>query len=215
MERFLINTMRVLFLYSFFFIFITGYSQKKIIHSIELDPKTDIVYFDLDKVFNINLKTTTSDIITINAFSEGEYANHFVVNEKNTGRQLNITGSIAFSFPNNQDKLSAHKVHAIDIEIEIPENLKVIIRSDIGNLKVAGNYKTFFGDLMSGNCYLEDIQGNITVQTIKGGINLITKEGTINAFSKYGVVNTSKMTSGKSIFLLKSLKGDINVKQSK
>lgn len=207
--------MRILFFSFFFFFFITGFSQKKITHSIELSSQTTIVYFDLDKVFNIKLKTTTSDFIVINAYSEGEYANHFVVNEKNEGRQLTITGSIAFSFPNNQDKLSAHKVHAIDIEIQIPENLKIILRSDIGNLKVVGKYNTFFGDLMSGNCYLENTRGNITIQTVKGDIDLTTREGTINAYSKYGVVNTSEITSGKSVFVLKSLKGDINVKHSK
>lgn len=200
----------------FFFLVTTmAFSQKKIIHSNELDANTEVVYFDMDKVFNINITTTASDVIVIKASSEGEYANHFVVNEKYEGNQLNIIGSIAFSFPNNQDKLSAHKVHAIDIEIQIPKHLKIILRSDIGNLKVAGSYKTFFGDLMSGNCYLKNIQGNITIQTVKGDINLKAQEGTIEAFSKYGRVNTSKITSGKSIFTLKSLKGDINVKQSK
>jgi len=192
-----------------------SFSQKRIAKTITIPNTVSTLNIYLDKVFTISLNTHNKDIITFSATSEGEYANHFVVTEKTTDTIIDIKGRIAFTFPNNQDKLSAHKVHAISITITVPERLLTYIKSDIGNLNAQGTFKILATDFLSGNCYLENTSGNINIQTVNGTINLIAKNGFVNASTKKGILVQEKIPSGKSSYSLKSINGNINVIHSK
>lgn len=190
-------------------------AQKKIEKTLVLDKYISAVVFDLEHVFSINLKSTKSSKITIKAISEGEYANHFVVTEETIDDLITVTGRIAFTFPNNQDKLSAHKVYAIAIEISVPEELEVTLNSDIGNLDARGFYKTLVTNFMSGNCVLNNVSGNLLIQTVNGNILLTAENGQVFTESRTGLVTQQQLVDGKSIFELKTIKGNINIEQSK
>ena len=192
-----------------------SFSQKKIEHSIAIDDSVTQLMFDLDNVFTIKLRTTQSNQLIIKAISEGEYANHFVISKKRENHTLHISGNIAFTFPNNQDKLSAHKVHAIAVEILIPERLQVFVSSDIGNVSVSGKYNSLTTNLLSGDCYLKGSSGNFEIKTVSGDINLSTKSGVITAESKSGVIFQEKIPKGKSTFFLKTAKGNIKIAKAK
>lgn len=192
-----------------------SHAQKTIEKSILVNQHTSTVVIDLEQVFSINLKSTKKNIISLKAISEGEYAPHFIITEEVRGNVISLTGSIAFTYPNNQDKLSAHKVHAIAIELTVPEKLNTIIKSDIGNLNVIGIYQSLIANLKSGNCVLNDASGHMTIQTVNGNIHLTTKNGKVSAESKTGLVQQEVLADGNSVFELKTIKGDINIEQSK
>ncbi len=190
-------------------------AQKNIEKTFALDASISTVVFDLEHVFSIKLKSSKSSNITLKAISEGEYANHFVVTERATDGVMVISGRIAFTFPNNQDKLSAHKVHAITVEITVPENLKITMNSDIGNLEANGYYKKLTTNFLSGHCRLNNVSGNLQIQTVNGSISLIAKGGHVISETKSGVITEEQLVKSSSVFKLKTIKGNINIEQSK
>ena len=204
-----------LFVYIFLIINVFGFSQKKVEHVITIDDSITRLLFDLDNVFTIKLSSTKSNQVVIKAISEGEYANHFVITEKRDSHTLHISGNIAFTFPNYQDKLSAHKVHAIAIEILVPEHLQTFVSSDIGNVSITGMYSFLSTNLFSGNCYLNMVSGIFDLKTVNGDINLTTKSGMVNAVSKSGTITQEVLPLGKSSFQLKTAKGNINIVKAK
>jgi len=204
-----------LFVYIFLIINVFGFSQKKVEHVIIIDDSITRLLFDLDNVFTIKLSSTKSNQVVIKAISEGEYANHFVITEKRDSHALHISGNIAFTFPNYQDKLSAHKVHAIVIEIIVPEHLQTFVSSDIGNVSITGMYSFLSTNLFSGNCYLNMVSGIFDLKTVNGDINLTTKKGVVNAVSKSGIITQEVLALGKSSFQLKTAKGNINIVKAK
>ena len=128
--------------------------------------------------------------------------------------KYNISPIIAV-IPNNQDKLSAHKVHAIAIEITVPERLKTTLNSDIGNLNATGFYEQLTANLKSGNCMLNHASGHLVIQTVNGNISLTAKNAQIISETKTGLVTQQQLVDGNSMFKLKTIKGNINIEQSK
>jgi len=192
-----------------------GFSQKKTQNIFTIDDTVSHLIFDLDNVFTIKLSSTKSNKVIIKAISEGEYANHFVINKKQENHTLYVSGNIAFTFPNNQDKLSAHKVHAIAVEIFVPEHLRTLISSDIGNTSITGGYVSLGTNLHSGDCYLNNVSGDFDIKTVDGDISLTTNSGVINAISKTGTITQEVLPNGKSSFELKTAKGNINIVKAK
>jgi len=192
-----------------------GFSQKKTEHVFSIDEAITHLVFDLDNVFTIKLKTSKLSELIIKAISEGEYANHFVITKKTENHALHISGNIAFTFPNNQDKLSAHKVHAVTVEVLIPEHLQTFVSSDIGNVNVSGAYNSLTTNLRSGDCYLNNASGNFEIKTVNGDIHLTAKKGVIIAESKSGIIIQENIPNGKSTFFLKTAKGNINIAKAK
>lgn len=192
-----------------------SFSQKKTEHVIAIDETVTHLIFDFDNVFTIKLSSTKFNQIIIKSISEGEYANHFVITQKRENKTLHISGNIAFTFPNNQDKLSAHKVHAIAVEILVPEHLKILVSSDIGNVSIMGKYNTLGTNLRSGNCYINNVLGDFSIKTVTGDINLTTNSGVVNAVSKSGTITQEALPNGKSNFQLKTAKGNIKIAKAK
>jgi len=203
------------FIYIFLIICTLGFSQKKTERIITVDNSVTHLRFDLDNVFTIKLSTSKSNQVLIKAISEGEYANHFIITEEIKSHKMEISGSIAFTFPNNQDKLSAHKVHAITVEIIVPEHLQTHIASDIGNVNITGSYNLLEINSFSGNCYLNTVSGSFDIKTVTGDINLSAKRGVVSAVSKSGVVTQERLLDGNSKYLLKTAKGNIKIVKAK
>ena len=204
-----------LFIYILLITCTVGFSQKKTEQVITIDEAVTHLMFDLDNVFTIKISTSKSNQVVIKAVSEGEYANHFVITKKQQSHSLTIKGAIAFTFQNKQDKLSTHKVHAIVVEIIIPEHLQTTVSSDIGNVSIKGVHSTLTTDLLSGDCYLNNPSGNFEIKTVTGEINLVAKNGVISAESKSGTIFQEKIPNGNSTFDLKTAKGNINIAKGK
>lgn len=203
---------------SFLFLFILTYSfsfsQKKTEQIITIDASLSYLVLSLDNVFNIKLSSTTNNKLKIKTISEGEYANYFILSNKQVNNILHISGEIGFTFPNNQDKLSAHKVHAINVEFLIPEYLHTSVSSDIGNIDIEGDFHRLSTNSQSGNCYLNNVFGDFIIKTINGDISLNTNKRLINTNTKIGTISEGVLTDGKSNFLLKTAKGNINIVKS-
>ncbi len=190
------------------------FSQKQTEDLLLVSPDIENLVIDLKNVFILKLRTNNSRQIKIVSKSEGEYSNHFVISKKINDKSILISGDIGFSYPNHEDKLSAHKVHAVEVEIFLPLDLLTTVYTDIGNVFAEGFYKHLSINSLSGNCYLENVNGQIFVKTINGDIDLIAKSGVINAISSYGLVVMQKIPTGVSGFTIKTDNGNINIVKS-
>ena len=190
------------------------FSQKQTEDQLFLSPNIENLVLNLNNVFIVKLRTNNSRQIKIVSKSEGEYSNHFVISKKINDKSILISGDIGFSYPNLEDKLSAHKVHSVEVEIFLPSYLTTSVYTDIGNVFVEGFYIYLSINSLSGNCYLENINGKIAVNTVSGDIDLIAKRGNINAISSYGLINREEIPLGNSSFNIKTAKGNINIVKS-
>lgn len=188
-----------------------SFAQKKIGQEFGVAKAVKTIYLDFNQVFTIQLKTHSLETIKIEASSEGEYANSFVLTKEIKNGSLVLAGNVSFGLVYPQDKLSAHKVHAVEVMVYLPKNKQVVLTSDIGNVTAVGEYESLFLDLQSGDIHLKSIAANVTAQSVTGAIQLQINTGVVNAFSKYGKVVSDTIPEGLHYYVLKSLKGNINI----
>jgi hypothetical protein len=165
-----------------------------------------------DAVFKIKITTSKTKTLTIHTTVEGEYAESVVLDIKRSLSTLTIMPGLTPFFIKKNDKLAAHKVMAIELELIIPENLYVTISSTLASLHCSGYYKYFQAYLESGNCDISTYQGDGFIQTKSGNIIVNSLEDvSVKTYSKSGLI--SGMTNKAQLYTLeiKTLSGDISI----
>lgn len=170
-------------------------------------------YFKVDEVFSIHISTRpNSKYLKIKSFSEGEYAQNIGFHFTEENKQMNIQAVFPENLSSGYDKLSAHKVFSVRLEIEIPEYKRVVIQSDLASVYGNGNYEFFEAELTSGRCELTQFAGDAMIHTFKGDIELHTSERNVEAVSNHGEIHVDDYFTKGDKISLKSIDGDINVK---
>lgn len=190
------------------------YAQKieaKIIHNNTIKS----IVIEGDAIFKIKVKTTTTQSIRLISQIEGEYAEktNLVTEIKNDSLLISSEYQAFLEKPN--DKLSAHKILSIEIELEIPEDLSIYFKSDIASAEVNGKYKQLVLELNQGNANLNRFSGNALINTINGNVNIETNYASINAITKYGKINIEGITKAENEILIHSINGNINISKTK
>ena len=98
-------------------------------------------YIDSSLAYQLILDTNLSGEIGLRASIEGEYQNEIVLNVQESGSDLFISPAFSPEYQFKNDKLSAHKVISISLEISVPENLSVHLTGTSTNVKAKGVYK--------------------------------------------------------------------------
>lgn len=187
------------------------FSQKQTEDQFYVASKIENVVIDLNCVFTVKIYSAENNQIVIRTKSEGEYASHFILAKKEINKSIYIEEQIGFTFTALQDKLSAHKVHSIEVDIILPSHLITSVYTDIGNIYIEGNHKLLSTNSSFGNCYLKNVTGKFNINTINGDIDLSVQKGNISSYSKSGVITKQKIPTGLSNFVLKTVKGNINI----
>ncbi len=174
---------------------------------------TDIQSIELDasSVFQVNVSTHESQEIIIAMHTEGEFANDLFITQKHQGNSLRIGTAFQPAFKDHNDKLSAHKVISLSMEIKVPNDKLFTIESDIANVTFYGSVPVLKAYLQSGFCVLKDFYGNADIITQKGPIELMTRSGIVHAESKNGKVVVDALSLGNNKISLKTIDGDIRV----
>jgi DUF4097 and DUF4098 domain-containing protein YvlB len=196
-----------------FFCLATGFSQKETAASFDAKG-IEKLYILTDEVFKIKIKTSKIDKINITSKAHGEYYDEISLNTEVLQDRLVITSQFNERLQNGFDKLSAHKVFSFEINLEIPENLQVFIKSNIASLQGQGKYKYLEAELKSGFCSLEDFEGNALVNTYSGSIEMETSHAKIDVSSRSGSIKLEKITPGNNKVELHSITGDIRVQKN-
>lgn len=173
------------------------------------------IIIDTDEVFKINVSATNTNMIKIKTRSEGEYYNLIAINFKRFGDRLVLQSAYAEDLTGGFDKLSAHKIFSIELELEIPENLVVSINSNIASVIGNGKFESFSANLKQGACRLEIFQGNANINTYNADIWVETSNASLDVSSRNGTVEVSKRIKGPKTIKLRSLNGNISVLKTK
>ena len=153
---------------------------------------TGITTFAIKLTHSSKLKiTTTSDsILKLSTIAEGVYQNQVtLIAHQSDTKKINIADVLQPTFDDHNDKLSAHKIHAITTTITLPKNKDVMIEMASGTIMITGDYRHLF---------VKSDAANSTLKTFTGNAKILAKNGTITAyiknFNSKTVTNTEKST---------------------
>ncbi|MCK0161390.1 hypothetical protein [Allomuricauda sp. F6463D] len=188
---------------------------QKLVRKAFIDPRTETIQIDAQYCYRIDLKTTLSSNVQVAASMEGEYAKDLLVSIKESGTTALIKADFQPLFVNPNDKLSAHKVVSIALEISVPEYKNVKVFGTNTNVYVTGKYENLNITLSDGRCSLENVSESVEVTTQKGDIMVMAPSGDILAKSLYGNVQKEFIPFGHHQFVLKTIEGDIILTKTK
>lgn len=190
------------------------HAQKETVETMDAGGITSIV-FSADEIFKIHVTTAPVKSISIKTHSDGEYYNRISLDSQILGQSLVLSSRFREILQSGYDKLSAHKVFAMEVFLEVPNDLSVDIRSNLASAYVSGDYASLLIQLESGSCYLEDLTADATVNTHNGNIFLEAEDAHVSAKSRHGEVLLSEWNSGSHKIVLSSINGNIKVVNTK
>ncbi|WP_083191669.1 hypothetical protein [Formosa haliotis] len=201
-----------------FLIFVTLFSctimaQKQVDKIIDAQ-NISTIYINGANCFKIHVVASQSNEIQLQTKIEGEHNEDMVVVSKTSRDTLYIATIFHPSFIADNDKLSAHKLMSIELELSIPEQLNLYAKSDIASFWAEGRFNTAVIELNQGNCNLKNFLGSATVNTVNGSIFVETNYVLVQALSKHGSVNLGPLVPGESHIDLTSIHGNIKVIKS-
>ncbi len=189
------------------------YAQKRMTKTLSAE-NIEVINFNFNTVYSINLLTHKSPSIIIEAKVEGENNEHIVISNKRFMQSLYVSSNFQPTFEDANDKLSAHKIISIELDIKVPEQKTIYIKSDIANITGEGSYRKLTLELANGNCRITNFSGNALVNTIGGNIEIHSNFAKINTNSKHGNIITEKLSIGDNTIDLNSINGNITVTKS-
>lgn len=207
------QTHKILFLVLFFLLSGIGFGQKQMQYRIPSEELKGI-YIDSDEVFQIRVQASKIQEFKITAEVEGETFESVLVDPKQENDLWRIYIKRSIGFKAFDDKLAAHKVISIVLNIEIPENKELWVRSSLASLWAEGTFKYLNVNLMSGDCNLINYLGDGVINTLRGSIYIETSNAQVEAISRNGNNETENKSDGKYHLKLKSVDGNIRVSQS-
>lgn len=206
--------MRYLLFSCILFFSIKILAQKTLENNINAS-NINVIVVDANTMFKINMSTSKTKNIALKSEIDGEYSKDIVVVNRIKNDSIFISSAFQPLFINPNDKLSAHKVQSITLDISIPERKKVYIKSDIGTVDLSGNYNFLMVELNDGNCTLNTFSGDAIVNTIRGDITLETNYATVKSRSQTGVITKEDLEVGNYQLSLNSVNGDISIIKTK
>jgi len=186
-------------------------SAQKVVRKTMLNPEIKAIAIDGINCFKINMKTSNSDELEVRAKIEGEYKKNLILNLREEGSNLFVNAGFSPNFKDPNDKLSAHKVVSISLDIGLPESQRVQVNGLSCNVFVTGNYEQLKITLNDGNCSLNNVSEKVFVVTQSGDINLRSKRGKIKSVSKFGKIEDNDIPIGTDYYSLKTTTGNIGL----
>ena len=205
----------VKFYITFLLIFIgtNGMLSQKVVRKALLLPHITTIQIDAERFSLVRLETVPGAELKVQASMEGEYQKDIGIEIIEDGNTLHLAGFFQPYFEVPNDKLSAHKVVAITLFVQVPEDKVILLYGSGTRVHSKGVYRELEIVLDDGNCTLERPEGKIRVTTHSGNIVLEAESGKLVAQSKYGSVQMGEIPDGSNFYRLESIKGKILVER--
>ncbi len=170
-----------------------------------------------DQIFRITASTSPEKTIEVRTHSEGEYFNDISFDSRIADGTLFLDSRFREILESGYDKLSAHKVFSMEVEMMVPEGIELVVNSNLASVFLSGAFAEVLVQLSSGSCYLSAFSGDATVNTFGGNIEIGTDltKASITADSRHGTVEVPSATEGKNKIVLTSIHGNIKVHKTK
>lgn len=189
------------------------YSQKRVEQTYDIQ-QIDAIHIDSDLIFKITINARPTDQIQLYTIVDGETYASALVHSKVIDNHLEITTGRTPDFTPYNDKLSAHKVLSIELEISIPEDLNIDIHSTLAEVVLSGHYGTLLINLGRGGLIGRDIRFRESIiNTISGNVTLSLDKANVSASSRNGLKNIDDIFKVGPQCTIESIHGDIEVLQ--
>lgn len=172
-------------------------------------PEVHSLSIELGFIQSLMVSTGNSDQYVIKTTSEGEYRDQVMLVSKEVDHWLEIYPQWTPSFIAPNDKLSAHKVRALNLELIVPKGKTLEIRGEQAVVSVSGEYKEVVLRLGSGRVNLEYFSEESDIRTDSADVFLTVPYGDIQASSTEGKVIGSIPLNTRFQYKLASEKGSI------
>lgn len=205
----------ILLILALFFVCGIGFAQKII--QKEFDAKTiQSLVIEDNALFKISIFSSEIDHIKMILHVSGEHSENIVIEEKRQNGALFLTTGFNPFFEKENDKLAAHKVMALQMEIFIPDNISISIKSKLASVITRGTFNNLAIVLENGSCVLNNFSGNARLKSLNGDISVFAR-GNVSgsAVSKSGTVDISLPPSQKYLVVAESVNGNISMEQTK
>lgn len=174
------------------------------------------IHINSDIIFKITINAQPAKQIQLNTTVDGETYASTLVHSKVTEGRLEITTGRTPDFTPYNDKLSAHKVLSIELEISIPEDLNINISSTLAGVNLKGRYGSLQINLGRGGLRGMDIRFRESIiNTISGDVKLTLEEANVIAGSRNGLGTVDSIFNDGPACIIQSIYGDIEVLQVK
>ncbi len=200
----------------FIFLNILNATSQKLIHREWARADIGKVRIEDDGLYRITIKSGNFKAIEAFLHVSGEYESSIVLEARLNKGELLITSDYSPFIERPNDKLAAHKVMALEMEINIPAELEVEVQSALASVFVSGSFPRLFISLENGNLTATSFRGNALAQTIWGNINMkclpqVAGSGT----TQFGHIKNELPKNGIFSVLAESIHGNISLLQTK
>ncbi|MFC4095572.1 DUF4097 family beta strand repeat-containing protein [Euzebyella saccharophila] len=189
-------------------------SAQKVVKKSIVDTHIAYINIDVNNCFLLNLTTVKSKEISVEATIDGEYKQDLAVKLRQDGDNFFVSSGFQPLFHNPNDKLSAHKVVSIALEVEVPEYLEVVVFGKSCNVNAGGNYRSLSITLNDGYCKLNEVKESVKVETQSGQIDVIAAAAMITANNKFGATFIEDLPNSDVHYNLSTVTGDIRVRKT-
>ncbi len=174
------------------------------------------LYINSDAVFKISIATQAIPEISVSTLIDGETYESSLVHIQRLDQRLEISTGRTPDFTPFNDKLSAHKVLSIELEIVIPEQMDVTIRSTLAETQLVGQFNNLQIDLGRGGLIGKEIRfRESAINTISGNVTLSLRAADVIAGSRNGTSKVDSIFNDGPLCVIQSIYGDIEVLQVK
>lgn len=198
----------------FFFPMVEGIAQK-ILEKTWNAATITTLEITSDEIFRINVTTIPTETIVLKTRVEGEYAENVVLTAFEEEKRLSISTGFSPYYQPKNDKLAAHKVLSIEMDLLLPEGKSVWIKGAIVSVETFGAFENLTLLLRTGNCVLRNFSGNGTIGTWDGNIEVFAQKGVYGTGkTEHGNVVNELWETGIFKLQAQSVNGDITLLKS-
>lgn len=200
------------FLWCSLFLGISAFGQVQWSKTLkELDLRG--VTIDMRFIQGLKLTTHASDEVALSTQSEGEYQLQYVVVTQHEDRWLTVYPQRVPAFNTPNDKLSAHKVIAMTLEMQIPEAIVVEIEATRGAIDISGRYRELKVQLDEGSLKMTHRAEQSVIKTKGASVFLNVDSGMIESNTETGRVIGSILPNQNYRYQISSQNGPIYLNQ--
>jgi len=178
---------------------------------------SSIEHFEIisDEVYRITIISKATNRIYVRTKVEGEHSENVAVLVSEENKTLSLSSDFTPFFIMKNDKLAAHKVISIEMEIIIPYDMEVWVKGAIASVETVGAFRKIQLDLRNGNCVLNNFKGNAQLNSRNGNITVFAREtGVFEVKSRTGSIKNELPNTGRFLIKAESVNGDITLLKS-
>lgn len=198
-------------LWGLFFISYYCFSQKTIQKSWETTNLT-LIEINSKHISKLEIISTNDKLIKLDAKIEGEYFQNLYLSAPISDKKLIITTNYPEYFVAFNDKLSAHKLHAIEVKLYVPITLALSVNLENCTLNTQGAFKDFTLNINDGFVQLQQFNGKAHIQSKNAIIIAQTlKEVGVIAKSQYGKISTPNLKTTAPDLIIEAIHANVLV----